>query len=350
MSLPRWQEPNLARAPFVNERPVRRLAVALWLLFAIVGAAGLWMSQTIRRETGTLVAELTRLNAESVSARERATALETELRRADLPAQNVRTEFLNRRIAERSFSWNRLLETLTFEMPRGVRLMRLSPEGFTRERGRASAGDQTVVETRVALRVTGEAEETEALLEFVDRLFQHPAFDRPNLSRESGKKDFKIQFELSVDYLPRIAEQPATTTLVTAQVGSAATPSAGVGTLEAATRPLSGPPRPGAGGTRLAAPTSNLAESVGPPPEPADKSERPTRRGGSGMVDSRGSDRAESARESDLPPGSQPGGVGDVRRGAAPAPAAAPGPGRKFPFDVLPTPLKSYASSAGGQP
>ena len=45
MSQVRWQEPNLARAPFVNERPVRRLAVTLWVLFAIVGGLGVWQSQ-----------------------------------------------------------------------------------------------------------------------------------------------------------------------------------------------------------------------------------------------------------------------------------------------------------------
>ena len=45
---------------------------------------------------------------------------------------------LVRRLAERSFSWSGLLEKLSQTMPRGVRLMRLSPEGFVRERGKSS--------------------------------------------------------------------------------------------------------------------------------------------------------------------------------------------------------------------
>ena len=64
MTASRWQEPNLARNPFVNERPIRRLAMLLWLLAAIAGAAGFWRSQAIRQDTGTRVAELARLTAQ----------------------------------------------------------------------------------------------------------------------------------------------------------------------------------------------------------------------------------------------------------------------------------------------
>lgn len=335
----RWQEPNLARAPFVNERPVRRLAITLWLLFVVVGATGLWMAQTIRRETGTQVAELVRLNAETVSARERATALEAELRRADLPAQNVRAEFLNRRIAERSFSWNRLLETLTQEMPRGVRLLRLSPGGFTRERGRATAETQTAVATRVALRITGEAEETEALLEFVDRLFQHPAFDHPNLSRETGKKDLKIQFELSVDYLPESAGVPATVTAATASTAGAAVERAGAPVLA----PSGTPPQSGAMGDRRGAAAASVSASPDAMPDGGSKPAAAADRKGSGSAG--GSDPGDAGRAGVLPSGSVPGGAKGVGDGGV----SQPGTGKRFPFDVLPTPLRPYASTTGGR-
>ena len=352
----RWQEPNLARAPFLNERPVRRLATTLWLFFVVVGAAGLWMSQTIRRETGTQVAELVRLNGETVSARERATVLEAELRRADLSAQNVRAEFLNRRIAERSFSWNRLLETLTQEMPRGVRLLRLSPGAFTRERGRATAETQTAAATRVALRITGEAEETEALLEFVDRLFQHPAFDHPNLSRETGKKDLKIQFELSVDYLPESAGVPATITAATASTAAAAVERAGAPVLvpsgappqaeassssESATGGRLPSPPPGAEGAGRGAAAASLSASPEAMPDGGSKPAAASDRRGSGSAG--GSDPGDAGRAGVFSSRSVPGGAKGVGDGGV----SQPGSGKNLPFGVLPTALKPYASSSG---
>lgn len=383
MSQVRWQEPNLARAPFVNERPVRRLAVTLWVLFAIVGGLDVWQSRASRLQTSTQLAELVRLNRETVQARERAATLERELRAADLPAQNERTEFLNRRLAERAFSWSSLLESLTQVMPRGVRLVRLSPEGFASEQRRAGAKAQTAATTRVALRITGEAEETEALLEFVDRLFQHPAFDRPNLARESEKKDLRIQFDLAVAYLPEVAGELAggtkgktsAATSTTSPTTALAAPSGRQpGALADSGAPSGAPPAPAAAG---AAGNSGLA-AAGKQPAPAAAAVASRQRpgsaasawgdgrlgGGDGKVetDVRGGSAAappvNGGRFSGVPVGGVPAGVpamgsaagGGFRPGSQVPPAAAPpgGSGSQFPNNVMPTPLRPYASSTGG--
>ncbi len=364
MSATRWQEPNLARAPFVNERPVRRLGVALWVLFAIVGGAGLWMSQTIRRETGTRVAELARLNAETVSGRERAVALEAQLRRANLPAQNERAEFLNRRLAERTFSWNNLLETLAGVMPRGVRLMGLSPQGFARQRGRTVGDVETPATTQVAMRITGEAEETEALLEFVDRLFAHPAFDRPNLSRESAKKDDKIQFDLTVDYLPQLAGPSELLAADESGEGRSDAPAAGEASAASEGSHDRHQP-PGLAGSEGGVPAvdggripSGWGGAGGSSLDLADRgggSETPGRERPSACGESR-----ESClrRRSDAGIRRIPGrscGRGSCTRRQSPArrsgaPGVQPGTpgGTRFPETVMPTPLRPYASGVGG--
>lgn len=380
MSASRWQEPNLARNPFVNERPVRRLAILLWVLALLAGGAGFWMSRSIRLETGARVADLARLNAATVSDRDRAVRLEAELRSANLPAQNARAEFLNRRIAERSFSWNGLLETLTGAMPRGVRLVRLAPEGFTRERGRVQADAQTAATTRVALRIFGEAEETEALLEFVDRLFAHPAFDKPNLSRESARKDLKIQFDIAVDYLPQAAAQGATASA--AGTSGAADPAATAAGLPAT---AGAPAAAAVAAAPVAAAVAGAPEGAGKPGTGGSgagralPSSRPAAAGGSGRaaagaipsreelgVDpkevetgsgaARGGAAASGAsRMGGFPAGSAPGlrGGGTAAAGprggstAQPAPGAGAG-GKSFPTNVMPTPLRPYASSTGG--
>ncbi len=380
MSQVRWQEPNLARAPFVNERPVRRLAVTLWVVFAIVGGLGVWQSRASRLQTSTQLAELVRLNSETVQARERAATLERELRAADLPAQNERTEFLNRRLAERAFSWSSLLESLTQVMPRGVRLVRLSPEGFASERQRAGAKPQTAATTRVALRIAGEAEDTEALLEFVDRLFQHPAFDRPNLARESEKKDLRIQFDLTVAYLPEVARELAggakgttpTATATTAATSALAAPSGRQpGGAAGSGAPSGAAPAPAAAGN------SGLAAG-GKPPAPAagagaDRQlpvagasawgdDRFAGGDGKAQADVRGGSAAappvNGGRLSGVPVGGVPAGVpamgsaagGGFRPGSQVPPAAAPpgGSGSQFPNNVMPTALRPYASSTGG--
>lgn len=362
MSPTRWQEPNLARAPFVNERPVRRLGVALWVLFAIVGGAGLWMSQTIRRETGTRVAELARLNAETVSGRERAVALEAQLRRANLPAQNERAEFLNRRLAERTFSWNNLLETLAGVMPRGVRLIGLSPQGFARQRGRTVGDVETPATTQVAMRITGEAEETEALLEFVDRLFAHPAFDRPNLSRESAKKDDKIQFDLTVDYLPQLAAQPELLAAAD-ESGEGRSDAAATGEASAASRAattgiaagmagsaggvqaVDGGRIPSAGAAPGAQAATSRTEAAATKP-PAASARRPA--DGVGRSTPGAAATPEFGGSPDEAAVSAPG--GRVRPGAPVAPGVQPGTpgGARFPVNVMPTPLRPYASGVGG--
>ncbi|MEO7795674.1 MAG: PilN domain-containing protein [Thermoanaerobaculia bacterium] len=376
MSAPRWQEPNLARAPFVNERPVRRLAVALWLLFAIVGGLGAWQSRASRQDAGTRMAELVRLSKESVNAREQAVTLESDLRSANLVAQNERAEFLNRRLAERSFSWSSLLETLAQTMPRGVRLMRLSPESFASEPRNSTAKAQVGKRTRVALRISGEAEETEALLEFVDRLYQHPAFEKPNLARESEKKDLKLQFELAVAYLPEVAGE-----LAAMAAGGRPAPAAdGARQTLAGTVGAASPGAPGGGpmpsvvpGAGSAGPASTLrgATGAGRPtsganagasfpewksgssPAPADDPGSPE----NGGMPSRGSVPNGAGKLSAGGAGAQGGGEftpvagapgSAVRPGAAAPPSGAPSGGGRFPENVLPTPLKPYASTTGG--
>ena len=397
VSRSRWQEPNLARAPFVNERPVRRLAVTLWLLFALVGGLAAWQAVASRQATSARLAELARLNTEAAAARERAATLERELRGADLPAQNERTAFLNRRLAERAFSWSRLLESVTAVMPRGVRLVRLSPEGFGSEQRRAGMPVRAAATTRVEMRVSGEAEETEALLEFVDRLFQHPAFDQPNLARESERKDSRIQFELAVAYLPEVAGDsgaaatsavassaattaattastaPATSTLMGAVRSDAASPTT------AATPGAPAAPRPGeTGGTgslagaasppAAAAGQASVGKVVGsaPPPASAKVGSPPAGRSTPGSragtptsaweggedpasEDKAAEDRAAEAasaggRITGRPAGAVPAMGGAAGGGLRPA----AGSGAPFPGNVMPTPLRPYASTTGG--
>ncbi len=192
---------NLSSQPFVNSRPVRRLVLVLWCLGALLGAADLFFYARYfsgQQERGDRLAALTQ---QEESERQRLVELEGALAGFDLDWQNRQVEFLNLRIAKRVFPWSRLFDRLTDVLPEQVRLTRLRPE-IVRLSG--SAG----VEQVVSLEIRAEAGSEEAMLDFVTRLFEHPAFRDPNLASETRRNDSTItDFALTVAYLPARAEK-----------------------------------------------------------------------------------------------------------------------------------------------
>ena len=192
---------NLSSQPFVNSRPVRRLVFVLWCLGVLLLAANLifytrhFSGQQDRRER---LAELTEREA---AERQRLAELEGELAGFDVRWQNRQAEFLNLRIAERVFPWSRLFDRLTEAMPGAVRLVRLRPQIH------GLAGSEGAREETVRLEIRAESRNEEAMLDFIGRLFQHPAFRAPNLLSETRRgKSSSTEFSLVVIYLPARAE------------------------------------------------------------------------------------------------------------------------------------------------
>ncbi len=261
--------PNLARDPFANLRPVRRTAVTLWLAAALLLA---WnVAAYVRSGAGVAdrAAELERLRRTSAEDRARTQTLEADLRRADLGRTNAQTIFLNRRIGERTFSWNLLLDRLGETLPRGVRVTRLAPDISKEERprtGEATAPLPPPAARRVSLQMAGEAEDDESLLEFVDRLFAHAAFDRPNLSREARAKSGTLNFTLTVSYRPAPVDgDPEPSAAAAAAAPSAPAPTAAAPRPGTAAGPTASTPQqttvtaPAPGGDRAAAPARSGA-------------------------------------------------------------------------------------------
>jgi Tfp pilus assembly protein PilN len=205
--------PNLARRPFANTRPATRAGVALWLAGVLLFAGNVAVYYSYYASSADKRAALAEI--EGRTTREEATArdLETALARIDLAAQNEQVEFLNRKIAERAFSWSLLFDRLAEVLPDEVRLASLRPEGVVedeRKTTRELARARTVEQGRVRLDVVGEAKNGEALLRFVDNLFAHPAFDEPDLAYEATEAGNAIEFKLVVEYLPAVAETAPT--------------------------------------------------------------------------------------------------------------------------------------------
>jgi Tfp pilus assembly protein PilN len=200
---------NLARRPLVNRRPLQRVVAALWtaaalvLLFDAVVLIRHFTSSSAGNER--LVALDREVEQEVASLRQ----LDRALREFDLREQNRHVEFLNQRIAQRTFPWSQLFEQLGGVLPEGIRLQSLRPaiaedeaeEQAPPESRPPREGEASRPKRWVQLQIAGEAETDEAILELVDALFRHPAFSLPNLRNEAQDRS-GYRFNLSVRYLP----------------------------------------------------------------------------------------------------------------------------------------------------
>ena len=201
------QRLNLASRPFVNRRPLRRLAVLLWVVVAALTALNGYLYYqhfSGSRLTGEQQRDLRQRIAEE---ERRLQELEAELAGLEVAQTNRQARDLNLLIVERAFSWSRLFDRLAEAMPRDVRLATLQPN-FAERRGarRRFGGDG---EETVVLEIRGAARTDAALLEFVDRLFEHDSFLAPNLLSESRDESGRYDFALTVVYHPSAAGEEA---------------------------------------------------------------------------------------------------------------------------------------------
>jgi hypothetical protein len=190
-----WQAPNLARRPFLNLRPVRRVAAVLAV--AAVALTSWNVASYVRAGSGAAerAAELARLATETTAARERLATLEADLAGHDLAAENGSRALPQRPHRRAHVRLERPARSARRGAARGVRLRSLAPR-FTAS---AAATDRRRV---IALVLDAEASDGESMLELIDNLFAHPSFASPNLSRENRQRGGDITFDLTVDYFP----------------------------------------------------------------------------------------------------------------------------------------------------
>ena len=205
---------NLAARPFVNRRPWRRLTALLWALglaLLTLNAVLYWGYLTGSADAR---AELAELREQLAGDQTELDQLSAELARLDLEGQNREVAFLNERIADRRFPWGQLFNDIEQVLPWNTRLRSLAPERGDRNR-RRRAGLGTADRSRVVLDLTGEARNDQGLLDLMDAMFEHPAFDDPKLLHESRQDAGPLDFTIAVVYLPSgspgdAAEAPAT--------------------------------------------------------------------------------------------------------------------------------------------
>ncbi len=337
--------PNLASRPFVNERPRRRLTTFLWaaaLALLALNAFLFWRYATTNVEGRD---ELNQLRAQIEAEVRTVNERQQELASFDLDEQNEEIRFLNRRLAERTFPWSELFQQLGDVLPRGVRLASLAPTLPEPPRGRRRA--RVPEDTRVTLTISGQAENGEELLGFLDRMFAHAAFESPNLESErqlQGRGE--VAFNLRTFYQPRDGEGPGASAPQDGGVAvTEATPTA-VPEGAAVAEPQEGEIDEAARSLARWAPGADASDGSTPPaadPSPGSPASSQAPVGPS----TRGSDRApETSAPRAQAPARRPASAPRSDRSAAPPSTGSPAPARGQRTEPRPQPSRGNASSA----
>ncbi|MDA8017828.1 MAG: hypothetical protein MPN21_10315 [Thermoanaerobaculia bacterium] len=233
---------NLSQRPFLNRRPVERVAVLLWIFGVLLLALNVWLYAGYLSGTFKNRERLAELNSEIDAAEQEFEEVGQRLGRVALGERNLRAVFLNDLIDQRTFPWSRLFDDLEDALHDDVYLSlvapkveieekptsrprtasrRITPRAAREQARRQQSGNTSSLPTPestnveeesefdvVTLELQGTARTDDALLEFVDALYQNPSFVDPFLSSEHrNEKTRGIDFAITSFYLlPRRAE------------------------------------------------------------------------------------------------------------------------------------------------
>ncbi len=193
---------NLAHRPFLNRKPVKRAQRILWALIAlllVVNGLLYWRNREDSSDLRDRASEVRRgITDESIVLGQ----LQDQLGELDPERQNARVDFLNLKIAERTFPWGRLFDRLSSILPPMVRLRTLDPSVGQNSISRSGApGEETVL-----LAINGVAASDSDLYALIDGFFGHPAFEEPKLRSERTNDNGEVGFSMTVRYHPWIEE------------------------------------------------------------------------------------------------------------------------------------------------
>lgn len=247
---------NLASKPFVNRRPVIRIAFLVWIAAIVLAFVNIWSYGDFFRVASNHRTRLADLEKEIRIEEEQVTSLEKRIAGLKLDDGNTKARYLNGLIHQRIFPWSRLFDEIQDVLPKDVYLVGLAPQIEKLEKSQkrprtttrtpaSNASNSRPARTtkkkpepvldRVLLELQGVARSEEAMLELVDRLYASPSFLDPTLSTEKREtRTGLVAFHIEVTYLTGTGSVKAEGEAAT---GDAATGNAAPGDTEVAALP-----------------------------------------------------------------------------------------------------------------
>jgi Tfp pilus assembly protein PilN len=191
---------NLASRPYHDRRPMTVTLLVLGALTALLTFNNVQTAYEYFANTETTRERIAVLESELNREQQALAASERQLAAVDVRRLNTQIAFINDQIAERAFSWSRMLDHLEAVLPRDVRVTRLSP-----------SADK---DGNFTLRLVCAARNERGLINLLDRLTADPHFTRAYPQIEAELEGGLQQFTLQVDYHPGGSVTQAETRIV----------------------------------------------------------------------------------------------------------------------------------------
>lgn len=181
---------NLAARPYRDYRPVYAVVVILSLLTAFLMLNNIETYYRYIHETQSTRAKIAQVEEQGRIERQKEEAARQGVAGLDLAKLERQTRFVNAKLAERAFSWSRLLDSLESILVNDVRLVSVFPN-FT-ETG------------PIGLQMSFEAKSGDGMITTINRMNADPQFVDAFPSNETVLDDGTYTFTLAAQYLPDV--------------------------------------------------------------------------------------------------------------------------------------------------
>ena len=179
---------NLAARPYRDYRPVYGVVVVLSLLTAFLMLNNVETYYRYVHETQATRARIAQVEEQTRVEARHEEAARNRLKGLDLSRLDEQTRFINAKLAERAFSWSRLLDELESILADDVRLLSVSP----------SFAD----DGRIVLGLSFQAKSADGMITTINRMNADPQFTDAFPSTESEDDAGIYSFNLTAIYLP----------------------------------------------------------------------------------------------------------------------------------------------------
>ena len=182
---------NLASRPYRDYRPVYAVVVLLSLATAFLMLNNIDTYYRYIRETKTTRAEIARVEEQARVEKEKEERARQRLAGLDLKKLDQQTRFINAKLAERAFSWSRLLDELESILADDVRLLSVSP-AFDQDSG------------TITLALQFQAKSNDGMITTINRMNADPQFQDAFPSSETQEDTGIFSFQITAKYLPEV--------------------------------------------------------------------------------------------------------------------------------------------------
>jgi hypothetical protein len=182
---------NLAARPYRDYRPVYAAVVVLSLLTAFLMLNNIETYYRYVHETKATRAEIATVEEQSRLEAQKVDTARQRLKGVDVAYLDSQTRFINAKLAERAFSWSRLLDELESILADDVRLVSVTPS-FTKNED-------------VQLSLSFQAKSADGMITTINRMNADEQFRDAFPSTESQDDNGIFTFELNAKYRPEAA-------------------------------------------------------------------------------------------------------------------------------------------------